>query len=456
MKESVEAVVLAAGQGTRMNSEKPKVCHDCFGEPMITHIVRSLSRAGVESLRAVVGEGRERVKAVLPDSVESVPQDEQLGTGHAVKQVLQATDDPVGTPMLVTCGDIPGVRPETYERLLEAYENSAAKLVLLTTTVDDPEGYGRVKVNDEGKVQSIVEEVDASPRERKINRINTGIMCGERGVFADLLPELENNNEAGEFYLTDVVGLMNTNDLSVEYLEVEDPWEVTGINTRRQLVEFERTGYRRRVDRLLSDGVTVHDPGRVKIGPWVEVAGDVEVEGGLYVYGESRLESGVRIVGETRIVDSTVGAGTSVDASTLKSSEVGENVSIGPYAHLRPGAKLSEDVKVGNFVEVKNSTIGPESNVSHLSYIGDAELGRNVNVGAGTITCNYDGSEKHRTVVEDDVFIGSNVEIVAPARIGRGATLGAGSTITRDVPAEGLGVGRARQDNIEDWKSSSE
>lgn len=453
MTQDVEGVVLAAGQGTRMNSEKPKVCHECFGEPMITHILRSLRRSDLESVTAVVGEGRDRVERLLPEGVGSVLQEEQLGTGHAVQQVFDGADLSGTSALLVTCGDIPGVRPATYERLLETYEETEARLVLLTTTVDDPEGYGRIKLDEDGTVTAIVEEVDATPEEAAIDRINTGIMCGAVSVFERFLPELENNNEAGEYYLTDVVEMMNDNEMSVEFVEVEDPWEVTGINTRRQLVGFERTGYRRRVEDLLDSGVTVHDPDRVKIGPWVDVAGDVELEGGVYAYGESELESGVRVFGETRIVGTTVGAGTTIQSSTLKSSEVGENVSIGPYAHLRPGAKIAEDVKIGNFVEVKNSTIGPGTSVSHLSYLGDAEFGENVNVGAGTITCNYDGSDKHKTVVEDDVFIGSNVEIVAPARIGEGATLGAGSTITKDVPADALGIGRDRQKNIDDWNS---
>lgn len=453
MTQTVEGVVLAAGQGTRMNSDKPKVCHECFGEAMITHIIRGLNRTNIGTVTTVVGEGREQVEALLPEDVTSVLQEDQLGTGHAVQQVFDADGLTEASGLLITCGDIPGVRPSTYERLVDAYQSSDADLVLLTTTVDDPEGYGRVKLGEDGAVAAIVEEVDATPEEAAIDRINTGIMCGSVSVFERFLPQLENDNEAGEYYLTDVIAMMNDNDMNVDFVEVEDSWEVTGINTRRQLVDFERDGYRRRVEKLLENGVTVHDPERVKIGPWVDVSDDVEIEGGLFAYGTSTIDSNVRIYGESRIVDTTVGAGTTVQSSTLKSSEIGEDVTIGPYAHLRPGAKISEDVKIGNFVEVKNSTIGPGTSVSHLSYLGDAEFGANVNVGAGTITCNYDGDDKHKTIVEDDVFIGSNVEIVAPAHIGEGATLGAGSTVTKDVPANSLGIGRERQKNIDDWNS---
>ncbi|MFB6346123.1 MAG: bifunctional UDP-N-acetylglucosamine diphosphorylase/glucosamine-1-phosphate N-acetyltransferase GlmU [bacterium] len=456
MSKTTEGIILAAGQGTRMNSNKPKVCHRCFGEPMITHIVRSLNRASMSSIMAVVGEGREEVETILPESVGTVLQENQLGTGHALRQVIDERTIDSGTPLLVTCGDIPGVRPETYETLSETYHNTDSELVLLTTTLDDPAGYGRIKLDDSGRVTSIVEEVDASEQEKRIDLINTGIMCGSIDVFQEYLPKLQSDNEAGEYYLTDVVELMNDEGRRVDQVEVDDSWEVTGINTRRQLVDFERKGYTRRAERSLAKGVTLHDPESVKIGPWVDIARDVEVEGSAFLYGDSRLESGVRIFGQTRIVDSVLGEGTVVDSSTVKSSSLGQDVSIGPNAHLRPGAKISNDAKVGNFVEIKNSTVGEGSKVSHLSYIGDAEIGRNVNVGAGTITCNYDGTQKHRTIVEDDVFIGSNVEIVAPARIGEGATLGAGSTITKDVPAGSLGVGRERQDIIENWNRSDE
>lgn len=452
MVSTIHAVVLAAGKGTRMNSDRPKVLHECFGEPMVGHVLRSLRRSGTDSETLVLGFGREQVNEILSGDYQSIIQEEQLGTGHAVLRALEESDFSSESSLLVTCGDIPGISPTTYSNFLESYRDSSADLMLLVTELEDPEGYGRVKVaDDRTDVVEIVEEADASPDEKNINRINTGVMCGKKDVLEEYLPRLESNNEQGELYLTDVVELMNQDDRTVDYHSIDDTWQVTGINTRRQLVSFEQDGYRRRAENLLASGVTVHDPDRVKIGPWVDVEKDVVLEGDVTVQGECTLRDNVELRGNVRVWNSVLGSATSVVDSTIKSSRIGDNVTIGPYAHIRPGCQVGDDVRLGNFIEVKQSTVGSNSNISHLSYIGDAEIGNHVNVGAGTITCNYDGSEKYKTSVEDGVFIGSNVEIVAPVTIGEDATIGAGSTITDDVPTGSLGIGRERQKNIDDW-----
>jgi bifunctional UDP-N-acetylglucosamine pyrophosphorylase/glucosamine-1-phosphate N-acetyltransferase len=400
----------------------------------------------------VLGEGRDEVRSSIDQGFREVVQDRQLGTGHAVQKVIESADIDPDAGLLVTCGDIPGIRPETFDQLVQAHEESEADLTLMTTRFDDPTGYGRVKVSEpEDRVLEIVEETDASPEETAIKRVNTGVMIGRFGLFDSLLPQLETDNEQGELYLTDVVGLLNENDRSVDYYEVEDSWQVSGLNTRRDLVEFEREGYRRRANELLEKGVTVRDPSSVRIGPWVEVQRDVDLEGSVTVHGESALGEDVTVRGDTRIVDSDVGPGTTIEKSVVKSSRIGSDVSVGPYTHVRLGCDVGDGVRLGNFTELKKTQIATRSKVPHLSYVGNAEIGSDVNIGAGTIFCNYDGVEKSQTTIKDGAFIGSNVEIIAPVTIGEQATIGAGSTITNDVPDGSLGVGRARQDNIENW-----
>lgn len=452
MTDSVTPVVLAAGKGTRMQSETPKVLHSCFGEPMLTHVLRSLSRASTGTPRVVLGSGRGEVRSRIEKDFREVVQEEQFGTGHAVRTALESSSMEDGGSLLVTCGDIPGIRPGTFDALVEAYRASEADLMLLTTRLDDPEGYGRVKKEDSGAVSAIVEEADASPKEKKIDRINTGVMIGRTSVYRNYLTDLDADNEQGELYLTDLVELLNDDGRPVDHYEVEDSWEVTGINTRRDLVTFEEEGYRRRARSLLDEGVTVRSPDSVRIGPWVTVEEDVELEGSVTVQGESHLGTGVTVRGDTFIVDSEVGSGSFVDRSTIKSSRIGSDVTVGPYTHVRPDCEVGDGVRLGNFVELKKTQVGTHSKIPHLSYVGNAEIGCEVNIGAGTIFCNYDGENKYRTTIRDGAFVGSNVEIVAPVTIGENVTLAAGSTITEDVPDESLGVGRSRQENIEEWE----
>ncbi len=434
-----------------MNSQRPKVLHECFGEPMLHHVLRSVSRAGMEDCSVVVGHQAEAVRAVLPEEVDTFLQEEQLGTGHAVLQALKKSDLGDERPLLVTCGDIPGIRPGRYERLVGQFLKDEADCLVLSARVDDPSGYGRLVTGDSDEVLRIVEQADASEEERALTLINTGILLASCGTFREHLPRLEANNEAGEMYLTDVVARINQTGGTVRHHEVDSELEVSGINTRRDLVDFERETYRRRVRRALENGVTVHDPERVRIGPWVELSRDVELRGDVTLEGECRVDEGVKIIGSSRIVDSSLGRGTRVERSVIRKATVGEDVRVGPFCHLRPGAVAGDRSRLGNFVEIKKSTVGEETNVAHLSYLGDAEVGRNTNVGAGTITCNYDGYEKHRTVIGDRVFIGSNTELVAPVSVGEGALVGAGTTLTEDVPPYSLALTRVNQKVQENW-----
>lgn len=453
MSSTIYPVVLAAGKGTRMQSERPKVLHTCFGEPLLTHVLRSLDRAQLASPYVVLGEGREEVRSTIDRDFREVLQERQLGTGHAVQQVVESENFDLDDTLLVTCGDIPGIRPETFENLVDSHRQSDADLTLMITRLDDPDGYGRVKITEpDDRIVDIVEDADATPEEKAIKRVNTGVMIGGYEMFDTFLPRLQDDNEQGELYLTDVVSLLNEQDRVVDYHEVEDSWEVSGLNTRRDLVNFERTGYRRRAKKLLDRGVTVRDPDRVRIGPWVDVERDVDLHGSVTVEGVSRLGEDVTVRGDTRIVDAEIGKGTTIEKSVVKSSRIGSDVTVGPYTHVRPGCDVGDGVRLGNFTELKKTQIGTRSKVPHLSYVGDAEIGSEVNVGAGTIFCNYDGENKSQTTIKDGAFIGSNVEIIAPVTVGEGATIGAGSTITDDVPDGSLGLGRARQENIKGWE----
>ncbi|MFP4687223.1 MAG: bifunctional UDP-N-acetylglucosamine diphosphorylase/glucosamine-1-phosphate N-acetyltransferase GlmU [bacterium] len=443
-------VVLAAGEGTRMKSSRPKVCHCCFGEPMLTHVLRSLARSSCEQQTVVVGAGREQVEKLLPQTVQSVEQKQQLGTGDALAAALEKTDISDETIVLVTCGDIPGVRPGTYEQIFRECE-TGADFVLLGCRVDEPHGYGRIVIDSAGGVKKIVEEKDATAGEKKINLINTGIMAAPAKNWNRYLPRLSNDNQAGEYYLTDVIELAVAEDKKVKLVETADSWEVSGINTRRRLVEFEKEGYRRRVKELLENGVTVHDPQNTRIGPWVKVEEDVEIEGDVKIFGESVIGEKTYISGPTAIIFSEIGPENTVIRSHINRAKFGRKVRVGPFCHVRPRTVVKDDVRLGNFVEIKKSEVGSGTNVAHLSYMGDTTLGSGVNVGAGTITCNYDGYEKHRTVIGDNVFVGSNCELIAPVKVEEGAIIAAGTTLTDEVEARSLAISRTKQTVHKNW-----
>ena len=447
----LSVVILAAGQGKRMFSELPKVLHPVGGKPLLSHVLDTAARLAAEQRLVVYGHGGEAVKAAVaePGGCLWVEQAEQLGTGHAVAQVLPLIpDDAVA---LVLYGDVPLVRPETLQPLIDSADRG--NLSLLTAALADPTGYGRIVRDDQQRVTQIVEEKDATPQQRLIREVNTGILAAPVSRLRGWIQALDNNNAQGEYYLTDVTAMAVREGVEVDAFSVADPREVQGVNNRLQLAELERYYQRRQAEALLLNGVTLLDPARVDVRGVLVTGRDVVIDVNVIFEGEVRLGDRVRIGPHTLIRDAVLGDDCEVLAhSLIEEAEIGAGAHIGPYARLRPGARLADGVRVGNFVEVKKAFIGRDSKVNHLTYIGDAEIGADVNVGAGTITCNYDGAHKHKTIIEDRAFIGSNTALVAPVRVGEGATIGAGSAIAKDVPANSLGVTRAPQRVIGGWR----
>ena len=432
----LNVVILAAGQGKRMRSDLPKVLHPIAGKPMLAHVVAAARQIGAAKICVVYGHGGEIVRAALaaPD-LRWAKQDPQLGTGHAVLQALPLLDKlgAGGAAVLVLYGDVPLIRAATLERLIGAAGQD--RLALLTAHLDDPRGYGRiVRVN--GQVTRIVEDKDADDAERAIREINTGILVAPGAALARWLPQLGNRNAQGEYYLTDIVAMAVAEGMAIVTAHPDAAWETDGVNSKNQLARLERIHQRNLAEALMAQGVTLADPDRIDVRGELVCGRDVFIDVNCVFEGRVELQDGVRINANCVIQDAVVGP----------------HSIIGPFARLRPGTVLAEDVHVGNFVEVKNSTVAAHSKANHLAYIGDATVGSRVNVGAGTITCNYDGANKHRTIIEDDVFIGSDTQLVAPVTVGKGATLGAGTTLTRDAPPEQLTVSRAKQVSIPGWK----
>ncbi|MDA8259131.1 MAG: bifunctional UDP-N-acetylglucosamine diphosphorylase/glucosamine-1-phosphate N-acetyltransferase GlmU [Betaproteobacteria bacterium] len=432
----MNVVILAAGQGKRMRSDLPKVLHPLAGKALLGHVIDTARELGAERICVVYGHGGEQVRTALdaPD-LSWARQEPQLGTGHAVLQAMPVTV--ASAPTLVLYGDVPLTRVATLKRLIEAAGEGA--LALLTAHVDDPHGYGRIvrAINlTEGKVARIVEEKDADDAERAICEINTGILVAPTAALARWLPTLGNRNAQGEYYLTDIVALAVAEGMPVVTAHPDAAWETEGVNSKVQLAALERVHQRNVANALMEAGVTLADPERIDVRGELVCGRDVSIDVNCVFEGRVVLGDGVRIKANCVLEDAVVGAGSV----------------LGPFARLRPGTELGRDVHIGNFVEVKNSSIADRSKANHLAYLGDATIGSRVNVGAGTITCNYDGANKFRTVIEDDVFIGSDTQLVAPVIVGRGATLGAGTTLTRDAPPDQLTVSRAKQVSIAGWK----
>jgi bifunctional UDP-N-acetylglucosamine pyrophosphorylase/glucosamine-1-phosphate N-acetyltransferase len=447
----VSVVVLAAGQGKRMHSDLPKVLQPLAGRPMLAHVLATARELEPAAIHVVYGHGGDEVKAAFASErdLRWTLQSQQLGTGHAVMQALPSIPDT--QQVLVLLGDVPLVSARTLQRLVT--ESADGGLALLTAVIDDPTGYGRVIRDEHGVVARIVEEKDATDDERRVNEVNTGLMAFAPGLLRRFLARLDNDNAQGEYYLTDVIGLAVADGTKVQGIVIDSATEVLGINDRAQLAVAERTLQRRMVADLMTRGVTFADPERVDVRGELNVGRDVFVDVGAVFEGKVELGDRVRIGPYTVIESSKLGAGTVVHAhSVISGAESGPDCEIGPFARLRPEARLAKDVKVGNFVEVKKTTIADGSKVNHLTYVGDAEIGSGVNVGAGTITCNYDGANKHKTKIGDRAFIGSGVMLVAPVSVGADATIGAGSTITKDAPAGELTLERSRQTTVPGWQ----
>jgi bifunctional UDP-N-acetylglucosamine pyrophosphorylase/glucosamine-1-phosphate N-acetyltransferase len=446
-------IILAAGKGKRMKSDIPKVLHKVLGEPMINYVIDAVKGLPVYRTVVVTGYKSRDVRQCLGmENLYFAFQREQLGTGHAVLCARELLEGYSGD-ILILNGDLPLIRKETLVELLRYHKKSGSTVSFLSTVLDNPEGYGRITRDSSGGVTKIVEHGEATPKEKEIKEVNAGAYCVDSDFLWDVLERLNPNNKQHEYYLPDIVDVAIKSGRGVNALVVEDSQEVLGVNTRAELAAAEAALKRRTNRELMESGVTIVNPEETYISPRVKIGLDTVIYPNTYIYGESSIGSGCTIGPLVWIEDSTIGHDVKIKfCSSLCESVIGDGVSIGPFANLRPKAVVKSGAKIGNFVEVKKSEIGRGSKVSHLSYLGDATVGDNVNIGAGTITCNYDGSSKHPTVIEDNAFIGSDTMLVAPVKIGRGATTGAGSTITDDVPPDSLAIGRARQVVIRNWQ----
>ena len=441
-------VILAAGKGTRMYSDKPKVLHVLAGKPLVQHVLDCASALKPQQICVVYGHGGEAVpQAMQQYAARFVIQEPQLGTGHAVQQAMPHLDDEGNT--LVLYGDVPLIQHSTLHQMQQAGDG----LVLLTVNLANPTGYGRIVRDAQGDVQSIVEEKEATPEQREIREVNTGIMLAPTQMLRIWLSKLQNNNKQGEYYLTDIVSMAVQQGVKVHTVQPAQEWEIHGINSKSQLMVLERTWQLVEASRLLVQGVTLIDAARIEVRGILSCGRDVEIDIGCIFEGAVRLGDNVRVGAYSVIRDSSIATGTEIAPySYIDSSEVGADCHIGPYARLRPGTRLHEGVHIGNFVEIKNSEIAANSKANHLSYIGDSTVGSRVNIGAGTITCNYDGANKHRTIIGDDVFIGSDTQLVAPVTVGKGATIAAGTTVWKNAPAGELTMNDKTQSTKPDWK----
>ena len=448
----IRLIILAAGKGTRMKSQLPKVLHPLAGKPLLGHVIDTGLSLNAQGITVVIGHGADKVKDTITQDVQWAMQTEQLGTAHAVMQGLEGIQD--DDTVLLTYGDVPLTRGSTYQKLLDVVSDTS--MGLLTLHMDDPTGYGRIireGNSNDGAVIGIVEQKDATPEQLKIKEGNSGVISIRGKWLLSLLAQIGNDNAQGEYYLTDLISLAVENSVAVKTIHPDDAWETDGVNSRVQLAALERVHQANQAQALMEGGVTLRDPSRLDIRGSLTHGTDVDIDVNAVFIGNCHVGSNVSIGPNCTFLNATIGDGTHVKAnSVIEDSVIGENGDIGPFARLRPGCELANNVKIGNFVEAKKAVIGNGSKVNHLSYVGDAELAENVNVGAGTITCNYDGANKHKTVIGSNAFIGSNAALVAPINIGAGATIGAGSTISREAPDDKLTVTRAQQTTIDGWQ----
>jgi bifunctional UDP-N-acetylglucosamine pyrophosphorylase/glucosamine-1-phosphate N-acetyltransferase len=445
-------VILAGGKGTRMKSERPKVVHRLLGLPLIEHVLRAAAPLKATSTVVVVGHLADQVRAALAErpGLRFAAQEPQLGTAHALLQAEPLLAGGSGTLLLLS-GDVPLLSTRTLERLVTLHVDRKAAATALTALVDRPHGYGRI-VRTDGRIARIVEERDASPAERQIREINGGIYAFALELLFGALRSIATENAQGEYYLPDLVAIYRRRGLEVETLVVDDPRELRGINSRSELAEVSAAMRKTRNDDLMASGVTIEDPATTYVGPDVTIGADTILHPGVHLEGRTTIGRGCEIHAGVRLVDSILGDGVVVkNFCVVTGARIAAGASVGPFAHVRPDSDIGENARVGNFVELKKTALGKGSKANHLTYLGDATVGEQVNVGAGTITCNYDGERKHPTVIEDGAFIGSDTQLIAPVRVGRGAYVGAGSSITNDVPPGALAIARARQVNKEGW-----
>ncbi|MBX2880196.1 MAG: bifunctional UDP-N-acetylglucosamine diphosphorylase/glucosamine-1-phosphate N-acetyltransferase GlmU [Granulosicoccus sp.] len=441
-------IVLAAGKGTRMKSSMPKVLHQLAGKPLLAHVLDTVDQLSPATITVVIGHGSDQVQEMIDHPVVWAMQTEQLGTAHAVSQGLIGIED--SDTVLITYGDVPLTRVSTYQSLLDVCNEST--IGLLTLIMDDPTGYGRI-LRHGGAVVGVVEQKDASDEQLGIKEVNAGVVAIRGEHLRRLLEKVNNDNAQGEYYLTDIHELAVKEGLRVEAVHPSDSWEVDGVNSRTQLARLERLLQQHLAEHLMNEGVSLADPSRIDIRGSLQTGTDVTIDVNCVFEGDCVIGNNVSIGPNCLISGSTIADNTQLLANcVLENASVGKDSTLGPFARLRPGTQTEDGIRIGNFVETKNTRLGQGSKVNHLSYVGDSDVGKNVNIGAGTITCNYDGANKHKTVIEDEAFIGSNTALVAPVTVGKQATVGAGSSISRDVSAGGLTLTRAEQKTIKNWK----
>jgi bifunctional UDP-N-acetylglucosamine pyrophosphorylase/glucosamine-1-phosphate N-acetyltransferase len=450
MISRLNIVILAAGKGSRMHSDRPKVLHLLAGRPLLGHVINTARELGPAKLLVVYGHGGETVPEAFSDTdIVWVKQVQQLGTGHAMQQAVAELNDNGDT--LILYGDVPLISVGTLHHLLDVMKDDSVGL--LTVSLPDPEGYGRVLRDAKGLVKSIVEHKDATETEREIREVNTGIMALPTAQMKKWLSALRNDNAQGEYYLTDIISMAVANGAKVIACHPRHHWEVIGVNSATQLAQLERLHQHEIAAQLLERGVRLLDPKRIDVRGELQCGRDVSIDVNCVFEGKVVLGDNVSVAANCLLRDVTIGAGSRIGPfSLIEDARIGDNGRIGPFARIRPGTELADAVHVGNFVELKNSQVDSGSKINHLSYIGDTTVGKNVNIGAGTITCNYDGANKYRTVIEDGAFVGSDTQLVAPVTVGKGATIGAGATITRDVPPDQLTLSRAKQVSVPGWK----
>lgn len=449
----IQTIILAAGKGSRMKSELPKVLHCLAGKPLVQHVIDSCQSLGATHCHLVVGHGSELVREKVDGgrlSITYAEQTEQLGTGHAVKMALPALSD--NAPTLILYGDVPLIHADTLAQLVKLYEENPQGIALMTCDFNDPTGYGRIVRDENNQVTGIVEQKDANDQQKLITEINTGILCCNSNQLKKWIGQLNNDNAQQEYYLTDIIEMAANDGQRIDTAQPVNLYEIEGINTLRQLSELERTWQRELANQLMDAGVTLLDPNRFDIRGKLTCGTAVTIDINFIAEGNVTIEQGAKIGANVILKNCSVGANSEIKPNSIvEDSIIGQDCSVGPFARLRPATEMQNNSHVGNFVEIKKSTLGEGTKAGHLSYIGDSEIGQNVNVGAGTITCNYDGANKFKTIIEDDAFIGSDTQLIAPVTVGKGATIGAGTTVSNDVQPGALCISRVKQKQIEDW-----